>query len=226
MSMKTALLTGLVAATALTACGPKYEDSGEVFSALSASLLDRGGEEASAEEAAVAQQAQVNAAAQAIASGETLLYASIPSREANAYVQEVGRNGSEVTWLSPDGITVTYENGLLVATRGLGPDLMAANVSGTVAAIRQGGGSVTRSHEYLDGLDHLVRQDYSCTVTRVGNEPIEIFEVAHATVKYEESCQSAGATFTNTYWVDNSGVVWKSRQLISPPVGYLDTYRL
>ena len=154
------------------------------------------------------------------------MLAAVPSRGAAALVQQVGTNGAKSTWLSPDGISVTFENGILVATRGLGPDLMAAEASGLNAALRQGAGEYTRTHEYLDGNDQIVRQSYVCRVTRAGSETITVVERRYDTVKYAENCSSGGQSFENLYWRDESGVTRKSRQLVSPPVGYLDSERL
>ncbi|SLN42701.1 YjbF family lipoprotein [Roseisalinus antarcticus] len=224
--MKATRLTRWVALAAgaltLTACGPRYEDAPDVLSIVRNGIVPllSGGRGESGPTGPGISRALVEE------SGMDFLYASVPSRQSFALLQRAGENGRKITWLSEDGISVTYEQGLLVATRGLGPDLIAASVSGTVAAMRQGGGEARRVHEYLDGNDAIVRVDFDCRINRVGSDPITIYEYSYDTVKYEENCQSGGQRFTNTYWIDQAGVVWKSRQLISPPVGYLDTERL
>lgn len=204
-----------------SACGPQYEEGASILRAIQSGVLQRGGQ---GEGGAVARPQFSRQAIEE--SGADYILASVPSRSSLALVQRVGANGPEVTWISEDGISVTYERGVLVATRGLGPDLMAANVSGTVAAMRQGGGTTRRVHEYLDGTDQIVRFTYDCRVEIAGNERITIYERSYNTVKYDESCESGTQSFTNSYWVGDGGVVWKSRQLISPPVGYLDSERL
>ncbi|EAR49963.1 hypothetical protein OG2516_11946 [Oceanicola granulosus HTCC2516] len=222
-----ALLGGALAA--LAACGPRYEGSSEIVTGVGQGLLARFGLDGGSSSTAPAAEATAAPALDMTAlaaDGREFILASIPSRDTFALIQPAGQNGPERTWLSEDGISVTFESGMLVATRGLGPDLMAADVSGTVAAMRQGGGAATRVHEYLDGNDQIVRFDYSCRVDVAGTEEIAIYDRTYASVKFTESCERGSQAFTNSYWLDETGVVRKSRQLISPPVGYLDTNRL
>lgn len=213
------------AALALSGCGNQKSEQSPFISALAQGIgtTVRGGQDSGS--GAAAGTPALDRAALEAAGGEYML-AAVPSRGAAALVQKVGSNGAKSTWLSPDGISVTFESGLLVATRGLGPDLMAAQAPGLIAALRHGAGEYTRIHEYLDGNDQIVRQSYVCRVTRAGGETITVVDRSYATVKHEENCTSGGQSFQNLYWQDSSGVTRKSRQLISPPVGYLDSERL
>jgi outer membrane murein-binding lipoprotein Lpp len=218
--MRPIALAAALASTALLAgCGDDISESRQVIQAVSGAVLSVG------RDTAPVQRPQFSRAA-IEETGQEFVLASVPQRGVAALLQRAGENGPEVTWLTEDGVSVTYENGFLVATRGLGPDLMAADVSGVAAAVAAGGGAATRIHEYLDGNDQMVRHEYACRVERTGAERITIYERSHSTEKYEETCRRGGQTFANTYWVDARGVVWKSRQLISPPVGYLDSERL
>ncbi|ROU02965.1 YjbF family lipoprotein [Histidinibacterium lentulum] len=214
---------GLAAACAstllLAGCGDEVSESRMVIEAVAGSFLSIG------RETAPVQRPQFSRAA-IEETGQDFVLASVPQRGVAALLQRAGQNGPEETWLTEDGVSVTYERGFLVATRGLGPDLMAADVSGVLAAVARGGGDATRVHEYLDGNDQMVRHDYACRVERAGTERITIYERSYNTEKYEETCRRGAQTFTNTYWIGAGGVVWKSRQLISPPVGYLDSERL
>lgn len=217
--MRPVALAAAVSAVLLAGCGEEISESRKVIQAVTTSLLPGG------QDNAPLQRPQFSRAAIEEA-GQDFVLASVPQRGVAALLQRAGENGPEVTWLAEDGVSVTYEQGFLVATRGLGPDLMAADISGVAAAVARGGGSATRIHEYLDGNDQIVRHEYSCRIERVGRERITIYERSYDTEKYEETCQRGGQTFANSYWIDALGVVWKSRQLISPPVGYLDSERL
>lgn len=214
VALAAALSTALIAG-----CGDDISESRQVVQAVTAAVLSGG------QESGPVQRPQFSRAAIEEA-GQDFVLASVPQRGVAALLQRAGENGPETTWLTEDGVSVTYERGFLVATRGLGPDLMAADISGVAAAVARGGGSATRIHEYLDGNDQIVRHEYSCRIDRVGSERITIYERSYDTEKYEETCQRGGQTFANSYWIDAAGVVWKSRQLISPPVGYLDSERL
>ena len=225
MTNRAGRIVGALLATALIAgCGSQYREQSQLIRALGQTLAPNLGTSGQNSADATGMGGLSREALDA-AGGEYML-AAIPSRNSAAVVQRVGENRGENTWISPDGISVTFESGVLVATRGLGPDLMAAEVSGIVAALRQGGGESRRTHEYLDGNDQIVRQIYDCRVTPAGAERITAFDRVYATVKYEENCALGAQRFQNIYWIDSTGVVRKSRQLISPPVGYLDSERL
>ena len=51
-------------------------------------------------------------------SGQELILVTVPSRDAAASLIRAGQNGDKVTWISPDGIGLTFRNGILIATRG------------------------------------------------------------------------------------------------------------
>lgn len=213
------LAVAAASAALLAGCGEEITESRQIVQATVGAVLTVG------RETAPAARPQFSRAAIEEA-GQDFVLASVPQRGVAALLQRAGENGSRVTWLTEDGVSVTYDRGFLVATRGLGPDLMAAHVSDVLAAVARGGGAATRIHEYLDGNDQMVRHEYSCRIERVGSERITIYERSYDTEKFEETCLRGGQSFANTYWIDGGGVVWKSRQLISPPVGYLDSERL
>ncbi|MBT8410780.1 MAG: YjbF family lipoprotein, partial [Octadecabacter sp.] len=129
------------------------------------------------------------------------------------------------TWLSVDGLSLTLDRGLLVATRGFGDDLMGADVSAALRSLN-GGGNHMRTLEFLNGLDQIERPVFECSTRVTGREIITIVERSYATFVLEENCVGENATFKNTYWRDANGVIWQARQWISPLVGYLGYQRL
>lgn len=154
-----------------------------------------------------------------------LMLASIISRETNAVLVRGGNNGSRLTWLSQDGIGVTFDRGVLVASRGLGFDLMGADVSGTDLAFSNLG-NYQRKHSYLTGLDQIRSVYFTCTMALDRQETITIYERNFNTNVYEEFCEGDGIRFRNLYWRDGNGVVWQSRQWISADAGYIGYQRL
>lgn len=154
------------------------------------------------------------------------LIVAVVDRDAFATVQQAGTNGQFTTWLGADGIGLTYNNGVLTGSRGLGDDLIAADVSDVSQALRSGKATGTRIHDYLDGLDQIQRRTFQCDYRRLGQETITILEFTYSTQKIVESCVSQTSGFENLYWIDRSGVIWQSRQWVSDLVGYLDTQRL
>lgn len=126
-----------------------------------------------------------------------------------------------MTWISSDGITLGYRGGLLVATRGLGPDLMAADTGQALAAVRSGSGSYVRIYDYLDGEDQAVRRSFVCSVKNKGSEVIEIYELKLTLRKVIESCSNPEFQIRNTYWISNRNRIRQSKQWIGPDVGYV-----
>ena len=212
-------------AVSLAGCGTLTQDNANV--ALVRQLVPQILGRQAATEPALAGEGQQGLTRAAVeASPVPLLLASVVGSGTVTLMQQTGTNGGEATFTSDAGASATFEDGGLVATRGLGPDLMGAEVSGTLGALRAGGGEARRVHDYIDGLDRIVRREYACRIAPMGPATIEVLQRRHETTRFDETCVAGAVRFTNTYWIDPAGVVRKSRQLVSPPLGYLDTETL
>ncbi len=154
-----------------------------------------------------------------------LLRVSLISLSSTDLLTEVGNNAGRTTWMSRDGASFTFQNGLLIASRGIGSDLMGANVSGADGSLARGG-SHTRVHDYLTGLDQIEQLTFQCQTIVTDTETITIFERDYVTSVIEETCVSGDLSFKNTYWRDRSGTIWQARQWISAQIGYLGYQRL
>jgi len=127
-----------------------------------------------------------------------------------------------------DGITLSLRDGVLIATRGLGDDLMSADVAGDLAMLRGAGANDYYPHirSYLDGEDQTVFRGHQCRRTGLARATIRIGGAAPAARRIETHCTSPQDAFTNIYWLDGTGGVIKSRQWISPMIGYMETERV
>lgn len=134
--------------------------------------------------------------------------------------------GANETFESESGFTAAYQDGMLVATHGLGFDLIAADGTATRAALRQGGGDVPRTIEVMDSLDQLSRIEFRCSVTANGSEPVNLGAREVTLRKFTESCTSNVLAFENLFWLDAAGAIVASRQYVSPTVAYLRSNRL
>lgn len=154
-----------------------------------------------------------------------LLAARLTGPGTLATMVPVGRNGPVVTWRSADEVSISLNQGVLVATRGLGQDLMAADVSDVLGILKSASTQdrYTRVHSYLDGEYQAQLFGLSCQVNSTTAERLEIIEHTYQTTRIEESCFSDGMRFSNTYWVGRKGTVWKTRQWVSPALGYMET---
>ena len=161
-----------------------------------------------------------------------LMLAHVVDRGAVASLAPVGVNGGVVTWQSPDGVSLSFAGGVLVATRGLNGDLIGADVLGTVRAVRAAqSGTVTREHRMLDGELELLTDSYTCAITVDGPETVTIAGRERSSVRMTESCAGAdsqgAAEFTNVYWRDaQSNVIWQSAQWVGRGVGVVILQRL
>lgn len=145
-------------------------------------------------------------------------------------VQAPGRliadGGAEQTWASQSGFTASYRDGFLVATRGLGSDLMASDTAQARAVLAQGGGRAERRVDFLDDLDQIETVRFECEIAAQGREVVDLGLRQPELAKYEETCSSPKLVFTNIYWLDDAGEIQQSRQFVSKTVAYLRSNRL
>lgn len=149
-----------------------------------------------------------------------VMLVTVDARRQQALIAEVQTNRDVATWSSVDDITLSFRNGVLVATRGMGADLMAADVP-EVSRSSGSGKSHVRVHTLLNGEDQAVQTKYTCTFRTVGVENVEIVELSYQLTHIVESCAAGGVRFSNAYWLADDHRMRKSRQWVSPEVGFL-----
>lgn len=118
---------------------------------------------------------------------------------------EAGNNQDVATFFTPDGRSISLKQGVLVATRGLGFDLMSADVSSVLSSLGNGTRAV-RIHRYLDGEDQLVIHSFVCDY--------------EGRIRVVETCYGNGSSFENTYSM-SAGRILASRQWIGPQLGHI-----
>jgi hypothetical protein len=139
----------------------------------------------------------------------------------------IAGNDSNSTWISQSGFSISYRDGILVATRGLvGEDVMAASTPGLPGVLRAGGGTVNRAMETLDSLNQIQTMTFTCTVTPNGTETISLGVRDVSARRFDENCRGDAVIFDNIYWLDEGGDIVASRQYVSPTVAYLRCNRL
>lgn len=144
----------------------------------------------------------------------------IPARQADAPVRLVARNGEADTYMATDNISVSYRRGILIATRGLGADLMAGDAGATLFALQiPSGETYARQMRYLTGNHQSTWIQAGCTMKAAGADVRDGRKLS----RYEESCIARRDRFTNLYWLDGAGKIVASRQWVSAAVGYLES---
>jgi len=155
-----------------------------------------------------------------------VLFASIKTRNAFATLSRVSQNRDIETWISADGISLSFAQGVLVSTRGLGHDLMAAEISETIKSLKSSRDTALRIHDYLNGEDQIVRMRFSCSFRSAGSENLHIIGLNKTTEHIVESCQNSDFSLENHYWVTASGKILQSRQWVGPEIEYIFTQHL
>ena len=207
----------LSALTLLAACGPLNESrSGpQLIRQLNPGLF--GG---SAPPAAPAISPEI-----ANAGPGNILLVTLRARDLVAPMIRTATNGTRVTWKSDSDLAMTFDDGILVSTRGLGDDLMGADAPGLRQAILNGQGTTTRRQSYLNSLDQIVTHDLTCQVSTSGVEETALLTGPAQLKKVVESCQSPRLVFENSYWL-RGGKIIKSSQAISASQGFISVEQL
>ena len=149
-----------------------------------------------------------------------VLMVTLLGRNAVAAMTRAGSNNGVDTWRTAKGVTLSFKDGILVASRGLGGDLMGADVDGVLAAILRGTGTAQRRHSLLDSEDQIRSSDLTCTFTEEAPETIAVAAGTVLASKVTEDCRSPEFAFTNLYWLSGTEIV-QSRQAVSVGVGYI-----
>ena len=160
------------------------------------------------------------------ASGLDVLFVELETGQNGTSVKYPGHNVGEV-WLGIDGTTITLENGFLVATRGLGNDLMSSKANYPVLQHIHGSVKYQKTHNWLSADNQTNSEVFICKATVEPKELIiNIFEKEFATRLAKEICKSKSLKAQNEYFFERTGLVRRSKQFHSPALGYLHIERL
>jgi Group 4 capsule polysaccharide lipoprotein gfcB, YjbF len=143
-----------------------------------------------------------------------MVMAELPAIGVFTFVVPYGQNGDVETWASSDDKTIAFRQGVMIATRGFGPDLMQS-AGPSIGQIAAASGSYDRIYYYLDGADQTLRRDFRCTLSNLGTETITVVERQHTTRHVAEECTGKSGRFTNEYWFENGTFLRKSKQLLN-----------
>lgn len=135
--------------------------------------------------------------------------------------------GHIIQWRTEDNVSVTFRNGVLIGTRGLGGGVISAQVN-----VREGKSGPSSGGERAlfirTGDVEERRLALACDLVDLGPANLEIVERFHSVRHLQERCKAAqGGVVTNDYWVDSHrNIMWQSRQWAGPHIGYIRTRRL
>lgn len=134
----------------------------------------------------------------------------------------IGENGKMRTYASPKQESLILRADLIVASRGLGEDMISADV-GEVSPLIHGRktGTAARVIRIFDGQGVERPIPLSCAIApaRQGETYSFAGSTWHGTVMAEH-CTGQGFDITNSYFVTASGEIPTSRQWLSPKLSY------
>lgn len=158
------------------------------------------------------------------AAGKPVLLASSQSLGQTSFLAVADTKGDVITWKTQDGVTFSQRNGVMIQTRGLGADLMSAQVP-SIGQLMQAGRSYQRIYYFLGDDDQGTRRTYDCSTAIVGKETIDVLGRKHGTTHVTETCERPLGKLTNEYWIEGKSIR-QSRQWISGRIGSVDFQRV
>ena len=155
-----------------------------------------------------------------------ILTSSVDKKNQSTLVS-LGNNQERLTWVSADGISLTYDNGVLIATRGFAQDLLSLKYEKPNKLFKSRHRNYNKTHRYLNGENRYDDVKFKCTGKKMAPQSIEIVEHTLLVDRYIETCVNNYHKYKNEYdLLSGSSVVVKSKQWISPANGYILTYNL
>jgi hypothetical protein len=155
-----------------------------------------------------------------------LLFVEKGNKQNGTYALYPGESIEE-TWLGADGSTLTLSNGELLATRGLGNDLMGSSFPRLAMLNERVGMSYGKEMRFLTSDNQLFDISLLCNITEAdSNENIYIFDLKHDVRKYSETCTGNDLSINNEFWQKNDGQIVMSTQYHSESLNYLLLMRL
>ncbi|MBL4749989.1 MAG: YjbF family lipoprotein [Amylibacter sp.] len=140
---------------------------------------------------------------------------------------QVAQNGAYRTYLNNLKMSVTYNNGIITATRGFGLDLLSQGISiptKEIFAETNAPKFYSRTQQQLAKSKKVVELNYNCVLEKGDIETITIVEIEYPLIKYTETCRNKDRAFNNFYWVDDdTRQIWKSAQAIGQQAGFFIT---
>ena len=158
---------------------------------------------------------------------QPIILTSSIDRKHQATLVSLGNNEDRLTWVSSDGISLSYDNGVLIGTRGYSQDLLSLKYKNPNKLFKSNHLQYNKTHRYLNGENRYSDIEFQCTGKKMRPKSIEIVEYTLLIDKYIEKCVNDRHQYQNEYdLLAGTTVVVKSKQWISPVNSYFLTYNL
>ncbi|SPF79430.1 YjbF family lipoprotein [Pseudoprimorskyibacter insulae] len=222
-SFKKIGLMSVVCAALLAGCGNSEDVAGmKLFRATATAAFK--GKRAAKQPTVIPPQAIAQALG---ATTQPVFLVEIENRKAQALLLEIAKNGAYSTFATSERQTITFLNGMITSTRGLGDDLMssdAAKLSDLVGSKQSGVAPYTI--RFLNGEDITYAYTYQCRVTRGSKMPVIAGMVNTTATLMTADCKGDGPDLQNRYLVGANGQILGARQWIGNLAGYASSQAL
>ena len=150
---------------------------------------------------------------------------SAPKSSEQAALVALGNQDEKLTWVSADGISISFVNGILIATRGYSQDLMETRHGNPFTLFTKNSIKHFKTHRYLDGQNEYIELKFSCSFKSINNNVSSILNIKIKTTKFIERCTAGTFRHINEYHVlPKTNIVIKSKQWVSESNGYILVY--
>ena len=129
----------------------------------------------------------------------------------------LGNNEEKLTWVSADGISVSYDNGVLIATRGYSQDLLSLKYRNPAKLFSSSSIEYDKVHRYLSGENEYYDIHFKCRGIKKFSKPTQILEYNLSVDTFVEKCDHGFYNYVNEYdLLAGTTIVLRSKQWISP----------
>ena len=129
----------------------------------------------------------------------------------------LGNNEEKLTWVSADGISVSYDNGVLIATRGYSQDLLSLKYKNPADLFSASEIEYDKVHRYLSGVNKNYDIHFKCKGIKKFAKPTQILEYNLSVDTFVEKCEHSSYNYVNEYdLLAGTTIVIRSKQWISP----------
>ncbi len=155
-----------------------------------------------------------------------ILLSSLDGKK-TATLVALGNYKDKLTWVSADGISVSFSNGILIATRGYSQDLIESQHNDLNTLFSENTSRRVKKYRYINGENRYRELTFICNIVAKTATPSFFLDLKLQTTKFIETCKADTTNHTNEYYVlPNTSIVLKSKQWISETNGsvIIDNY--
>lgn len=156
-----------------------------------------------------------------------LVLIEIEKRKASTLLLQIEENGPYRVFGTAQRQTVTFKDGMITSTRGLGDDLMSSDADALLALVtNQKEGVAPYTMRFLTGEDRTKTIALTCTVSKGEEVPVTAGLINTTATLMKANCANGEGSVQNVFAVGKDGYVLSTRQWLGTLAGYANTQAL